>query len=464
MSYTTKATYEYPQEPPADGDPEILYLNLDVINNNTNDSSPSQIDPNLRFNETRDAAIIKNASKYQFSIVRFTMNGPNFDLPILIPVVKIGQANPNLTEYECAISYTQQFTTTDVGNITITATPAVSQLIYIPETQNQAIAPTPMPPITKQDLAGGLSRYYWVYTYQHWVDLVNNTFQTAHAATFAAFQTAWTASGTADAFPYANIAAWEAVVGPAPRMTYDTASGLFSIWASALSFTNNNGVQVPTTAPVAPALNAPVRRLFFDSNMQGLFNNFSNYYWGGISGDAFAGATPTPNGYINEILFPNKEFQNLRQLAAPVPAAYQGIFWVATQDFESTSSLWSPVGAITFVTTLLPIRPEATGAPLFLGTGNLGYSSSSIQNAFQPILTDISLDLTGDGADAYRRMIFYAPSAEYRMASLTPSNQPINAIDISVFWKNRLTGELFPIQLFNLSSVSVKCMFRRIRV
>jgi hypothetical protein len=464
MSYFTKATYDYPSETPADGDPEILYLNLDVINNNTNDLSPATRDPTLRFNETRDAAIIKNASRYQFSIVRFTMNGPNFDLPLLIPTIKIGQPNPNLTEYEMAISYTQQFQTTDVGVITINATPAVSSLIYVPETQNAALAPTPQPPLVKQDLGGGLSRYYWIYTYQHMVDLVNTTFQTAHAATFAAFQAAWTASGTADAFPYANIAAWEAVVGGAPTMVYNVDDGLFSIYAPSLSFTNNNGLQVPATAPVAPALNAPVRRLFFDSNMTGLFNNFSNTYWGGLSGDAFAGAVPTPNGYINEILFPNKAFQNLVQLGTPVPAALQGPFWVATQDFESTSSLWSPVGAITFVTTLLPIRTEATGAPLFLGTGNLGYSSAAIQNAFAPILTDISLDLTGDGSDQYRRMIFYAPSAEYRMASLTPSNQAINSIDISVFWKNRLTGELFPIQLFNLSSVSVKCMFRRIRM
>jgi hypothetical protein len=449
--------------PSADGDPDILYLNLDVINNNTNDLSPSQVDPPIRFNETRDAAIIKNASKYQFSIVRFTVNGANLDLPLFIPVIKIGQANPNLTEYEMAISYSQQFQTTDVGNITITAAPAVNSMIYVPETQNTAIAPIPQAPLTKQDLGGGLSRYYWVYTYQHMVDMINTALQTAHANTFAAFQAAWTASGTVDAFPYATIAAWEAVVGPAPKMTFDENSGLFSIWASSLSFTNNSGIQVPPTAPVLPALNAPVRRLFFDSNMTGIFNNFSNIYWGGLSGDAFAGAIPTPNGYINEILFPNKQFQNLKQLVAPVPAAYQGTFWVATQDYESTSSLWSPVSAITFITTVLPIRTEATGAPLFLGTGNLGYSSSAIQNAFQPILTDIALDLTGDGADAYRRMIFYAPAAEYRMASLTPSNQSINAIDISVFWKSRLTGELFPISMFNLSSVSIKCMFRRIR-
>ena len=458
-----RASYESVAGNSSDGDPDILYLNLDVINNTTADLGPTVRDPFLRFMETRDAPIIKHANKFQFSIVRFTVNGANLDLPLFIPTIKVGQPNPNLTEYEMAISYTQQFQTTDVGAVTINAAPPVNAVIYIPETQNAALAPTPQPPLTVQDLGSGISRYYWVYTYQHFVDLVNTALQTAHANTFTAFQAAWTATGTADPFPYASLAAWEAVVGPAPRMTYDESSGLFSIWGSALSFTNNNGLQIPAAAPVLPALNAPVRRLFFDSNMQGLFSNFSNIYWGGPSGNAFAGVIPTPIGYVNEILFPNKEFQNLKTLAAPVPAAYQGSYWVATQDYESTSSLWSPVGALTFITTVLPIRTEATGAPVVFGTGNLGYSSNSTQNAFQPILTDIALDLTGDGADAYRRMLYYAPAAEYRMASLTPSDQTINAIDVSVYWKNRLTSELFPITLFNLSSVSLKCMFRRIK-
>jgi hypothetical protein len=91
----------------------------------------------------------------------------------------------------------------------------------------------------------------------------------------------------------------------------------------------------------------------------------------------------------------------------------------------------------------------------------LGYSSASIQNAFAPIVTDIALDLANDGSDAYRKMIYYSPVAEYRMASLTPSRQSINSIDIQVFWKNRLDGNLYPVQMYNQSSVSIKCLFRR---
>jgi hypothetical protein len=34
-------------------------------------------------------------------------------------------------------------------------------------------------------------------------------------------------------------------------------------------------------------------------------------------------------------------------------------------------------------------------------------------------------------------------------------------VDVAVWWKNRLDGQLYPLQMFNLSSVSMKLMFRK---
>lgn len=450
-----KSSYEYPDQPPADGDPEIMYVNLDIINNNRNDASMP--DPPVRFNESRDAPIIKNASAYQFSIVRFTMSGPNLDLPLFIPVVKTGQTNPNLTEYEMAISYSQEWSVTE-GNIVVTVTPAVNSVIYAPETLNTNFAPVPLPPVTSQDIS---TRYYWVYTYQHWVDLVNQALDQAFQNTYAAFQAKW-ATLTADPSPYASYTAWKAGVGNAPYMEYNAETNLFSIYGDSRCFGTNIGF-----TPSATELTAPECRLFFDSNMFSLFANFPNTFYGGPTANPAPFPTlPTPVGYISEILFPNKNYQNVLDLtSAPayVPAADKQVYWITTQELLSTSSLWSPIASLVFTTTLLPIRTEAVGQPVVLGENNLGYSSSSIQNAFQPIVTDISLDLSTLGAKEYRSSIYYAPQAEYRMASLTPSKQPVNSIDIQVFWKSRLTGQLFPVSIPNLGSVSLKCMFRRIR-
>lgn len=484
-----RTQFEYADTPNADGDADIVYLNLDIINNTTLDpQTAAQQDPQIQFNETRDAPIVKDASKYQFSIVRFVMNGANKDLPLFIPAVKtqpavppiLGVAPQNITEYEMAISYEQQYITTNQpGGVIIRGTPAVNSVIYIPETQNPVLAPLPRNPIGNgQDLT---SRYYWVYTYSHWVDLVNQAFIQAWANTYTAFALAWAAAGTGDAFPYGSQGAWEVDAGPPPYMTYDENSGLFTIYASQKSF----GTRLEAFTPVIPPALGPTTpgtaRLFFDSNMFGLFSNFDNTFYGGPSAGAlgpFAPA-PTPAGYVNEILFPNKKFKNILDLRPaanpallyplqgpnllPVPIVQQDIFWESTQDYESTSSLWSPISSIVFTSTLLPVRTEATGQPITLGAGNLGYSSAAIQNAFAPIVTDISLDLANEGSDGYRKMIYYAPQAEYRMASMTPSRQPINSIDIQVFWKNRLDGNLYPITMYNLSSVAIKVMLRRIR-
>ena len=454
---------EFRSLPPVDGDPEIYYLNLDIINNNRNDGTAP--DQPIRFIEARDAPILKNASKYQFSIIRFAMNGPNLDLPLFIPVVKVNQADPNVTEYECAISYEQTWATTNQPNgITIRAIPPTTPLIYISETQNPVFAPTPRPPnVSGQDIS---TRYYWVYTYQHFVDLVNNTLATAHLNCYNEFVNAWTAANTGDAVPYATYQDFVDVVGKPPFMEVDDPTNIFSIIADTRAF----GQTVPAFTPTATELTAPSLRLFFDTNMFGLFANFSNTFYGGPSSKyqgPFGPNVATPVGYVNEILFPNDFYKNILDYKtnppAYVPVADQQYYWITKQEFTSTSSLWSPIGSIVFTTTLLPIRSEGVGQPVVFGDNNLGYDTASIQNAWSPIITDISLDQSFLGAKDYRTAIYYSPTAEYRMASLTSSEQPISAIDIQVFWKNRLDGTLTPIGIPNLGSVSIKCMFRRIR-
>jgi hypothetical protein len=266
--------------------------------------------------------------------------------------------------------------------------------------------------------------------------------------------------------PYATYQDFVDAVGQPPRMEIDNTTNIFSIIADTRSF----GQTIPAFTPTATELTAPSLRLFFDTNMFGLFANFPNTFYGGPSAGnkgPFGPTVPTPVGYVTEILFPNEFYKNIVDyLTSPpayVPVADQHYYWVTKQEFTSTSSLWSPIGAIVFTTSLLPIRSEGVGQPVVFGENNLGYDSASIQNSWSPIITDITLDLATLGAKDYRTSITYAPFAEYRMASLTSSDQPISAIDVQVFWKNRLDGTLTPIGIPNLGSVSLKCMFRRIR-
>jgi hypothetical protein len=99
-----------------------------------------------------------------------------------------------------------------------------------------------------------------------------------------------------------------------------------------------------------------------------------------------------------------------------------------------------------------------------LGTGNLNGVDGTSQSAFQPIITDIALDTSVGGSDSYRNFIYYAPQAEYRLSDFGRSHSDIRQIDIQVYWKNRLDNQLVPLTMYNLSSVSLKMLFRHKRV
>jgi hypothetical protein len=596
--------------------PDYLYYNADIINNTTADlvGGAVVVDPQVRFNETRDTSLIKNASEYYFSIVRFTMNGPNKDLPLFIPDIQesTGQTNVNLTTYSLAIPYSQTWNVSGGRTIAFSIRPPSRFVQYRSETQNPFLAPTPRQPanprlrgqfnvpagsvyqigdVVSTTAAGGLygifagpffqvvspqqwtpnrpynvgdfvqfqnvgytalvnnpnplltppanpaqwafgttgvappdpryweaigtdngspqdlsSRYYWVYSYQQWLDLVNLTILNpaqlasppgtastcAIQDTYNEFAIQWANAGLvapADPFPFATLQDFVNMVFP-PQIVRDPSSGRFTIKADSDGF----GTRLLTFTPqayvagppgVAGQQTPPVFRLFFNSNMFGLFTNFLNTYWNTTdptigpfantpvwlsSAGPTSGLVATPSGYATEILFPNKFYQNCEDYRLPpfsgvpplgfAPAPVNGkVFWLNEQEYRSDDTLWSPISSIVFTSTLLPTRAEQTGPPVILGTGNNNPSAPTSQSAFQPIITDIALPMD-TGASSYRQFLFYAPTAEYRLTDFSASKQPIRNIDIQVYWKNRLDNNLYPVSMFNLSSVSIKVMFR----
>ena len=596
--------------------PDYVYYNADIINNTTSNlfGGVAVVDPQIRFNETRDSAIIKNAADYYFSIIRFTMNGANRDLPLFIPVIAggTGQTNPDLTVYTMACGFTLTVEGAS-GPVVIQAQPLSRPILYIPETQNPNSAPTPRSPAapsfvglysnttvynlgqivstTPADLYGvfagpffqvvsqapwnpnqlyvvgsivqynsniwtallpsqGLapsvgaswalgtpnpgpaspvgsnywtnvpgnlgnpqdisSRYYWFYTYQHWVNLWNNTmlnqntlfvnpgpvasnagstcaWQDTYNALYASWLTAVAdpANGLAGYdFPYptfqtfcggANVAFNTQIGVFPPTMVYQSSDQTFPIYGDTAGFGERMIQFSPQFSIAPPIVGIPVpprAQLYFNSNMFNLFANYDNTYYN---------TTAFPDGYTNEILFTNKAFQNFSDFrVAPyvgtAPLGYyptlpngstpvsmiNRLFCIANQDYSSVDSLWSPISSIVFTTTLLPVKAEATGQPNVLGTGNIGTSAATTQAAFQPIITDISLDTSQPGGnDLYRKFIYYAPAAEYRLSDFGSSKQDIRNIDIQVYWKNRLDSQLYPINMANLSSVGIKVMFKR---
>ena len=361
----------------------------------------------------------------------------------------------------------------------------------------------------QQDLS---SDYYWIYNYQTWIDLVNETILDPTNLTFAynrdttaqpssccmcdtydAFITTWAnVYGDLTNFPvgFQTLSGWLNLTAVPPQLQYDGQNGKFSIlfdsdgYGQRLSiFTAGSGEGSPSTPPSF--------KLFMNTNMYNLFANFPFTYWNvgefnwvynyTNSANYYDGVLETgpfvvPLRYTYEIVVPNDGFKNVLNYAlapystyvpngpsTPTPSQLnlQKIYWNTTQEQKSTDTLWSPISTIVFTTALMPIKPESTASPVTLGQNNIGNSQPTAQSAFTRIITDIALDLAQGGAGAYKSFIYYVPSAEYRLSDFLSSHQPLSGVDVQVFWKNRLNNQLYPIAMTNLSSVSFKLMFKK---
>jgi hypothetical protein len=514
MSYSYKSIID------GGADSENIYYNATIINNQQRDNENVTY-PIVSFNESRDAPIIRDASLYNFSIVRFSMNGPNKTLPLFIPLIQTNgflypnQSDPNRTIYYVSVPYQRTWNVTNTlgaaQQITFTVAPESVPVIYRPEITNIQIAPVPTAPalgFTKQDLS---TLYYYVYTYKHFVTLVNEALRSAMELTYSNFALQWAANVNIDQavspFPYANFNAF-LLDHDLPYMVYEEETLLFSIYGDTRAFNvagqlngttdTVTGYPTGTNAPfptvvyppyVAPDVGLPATdpylRVFFNSNLQGLFSNFKNTFFNAVSGSKLlfplSGTTQvtiptevvtfTGTAYTYEILFQNQNYENIlnhnptfnlpTSIFPALPARNQTTYWFSQQDYNSTNSLWSPCSAIVFTSILLPIKKEFVGKPLLLGDKNIGGSSNS-GSAFEPIITDFVIDQQIENAEGWRDFTLYEPTAEYRMASLTASHDEIRNIDIQVFWKYRLTGELIPLRMFNCSDVNIKMLFRKI--
>ena len=675
----------------SEDDPDYVYYNADIVNNTTDDQTSTGDaiqDPNIIFNEQRDFPIIKDISKYNFSIVRFTMNGANLDLPLFIPSIRegTGQTNPNLTTYGLSIPL-QTFVLATVGTpppftawnattayvegnvvswipaqagtfpnpsyaqcirghtnvnpdpyapiqvpplpawggywrqlggtlpanttIPVNAIPETRFIEYQPQNKNTQLAPDPnslanpkfkgawaagtqyaagdvitttavdtkygtyigpfyqaktpqnqwksgvfypagsqvlygsvayyalndvpssvvpppsdapnwalgppigvSPPNAYWDAIGdkkGLPQdlgtdYYWVYTYQNWIDQINLAIlnpddlvlqaagtvrfssSCAMCDTYYAYYDAWVAAGLAGgSFPYATLKDFLNGIGggvQAPQIVYDPPSQKFSIY-----FDSNGFGQRLTTFTAGTTqyslTSSPYFQLFMNTNLYNLFGSLPFNYWNTSSlvDGPFGSGIAAPAGYVYEILVPDKFYTNVAdyrlspQGATPalgfVPYGasnvsgeplsaldQQKVYWVVSQETQSTDTLWSPISSIVFASALMPVNPEGNSAPVIIGQANIGNSQSTSKSAFTRIITDLALPMTS-GAASWKSFIYYVPSAEYRMSDFLASHQPLSAVDVQVFWKNRLNNQLYPIAMTNLASVSFKMMFRK---
>ena len=401
-------------------DPHHVYLDLDVINNDyKHDGSP----PYLRFEEIRNTPFLDgDSSEYFCSIMRFTIQTGN-TLPVFLPRVAIQNANTpplfrpglnqlaqNMTIYTVSLAYT--YSDTDY----IQSAP----VIYIPEDKT---SPLPSPPYVKQDFS---SKYYYIYNYRHFIDMINTALNTSFA-------------NLRDALPKIGAASpIDATV--APYLDFDPLTNRAVLHADQ-TFYDDTWVALSGIQAI---------KIYFNERLYDL-----------LIGLPFEHVAETGElNYRLRVLYNNSNLVPKNVLVVIPPEdlpSYKKINFVQMSQEVSSIALWNPVASIVFASSLLPIQATQTSLPKDVGNSNNNFTGSGNNSNLLSAITDFTIAV--DGNNQYRPMIVYNPAAEYRLIDMC-SSMNMNRIDIIVYWKDTF-GNIHPFELHPGCSANVKILFRR---
>jgi len=435
--------------------PDRVYYNGTVVNNSLT-SIQLVDDPAITFKDQRQTALIVDAHNYEISVMNFSLNGCPKTLPLFIP--QIGATSPsdiNTTIYSITFGV-QHGSTYDV---------VTKYVIWRPENQaSYTLVPTTALPIQKE------TDYYYCYTYSHFICQVN-----------AALNAAWVEAGGG------GNPAFYAFGTQCPFFEFDEVTGLFSLNQDSNTCLTPYDTTLPSpyaTATYTTASNpagadyASGEYSFVGMNscLENLLTNFAATYY---SADQLWAAQP--GKYLPEIVIDtglpidlktetadtdtpvgltlrSNPKSSIFQLVNPFNgAAIQKAFFARlTQDYISTGGCWSPIASFVLATNKIPVRNEANANPVTFGSSNLAGIPSS--GAFQKVLIETPIQALR--ADIWKGNILYEPSLEL-FASLEPSHEGISEVDITLFWRNRLTNSLVPVHIPNQGSMSFRLLFKR---
>jgi len=141
--------------------PDIIYYNLNTICQKLHPTDPDQP---CRYEENRPDPIVQNASDYQFSLIRASIDSSN--IPCFIPKIIQGIPNVNTTAYK--VQMTVNLTLNGVASPPYSN---VEPLLYV--CRNSYVNTPP-------SVAGADSPYYYVFDIQQFVDMFNTTLQSIY--------------------------------------------------------------------------------------------------------------------------------------------------------------------------------------------------------------------------------------------------------------------------------------------
>jgi hypothetical protein len=370
---------------------EKLYYDITF----TNLASDQTISPIVNFIETRSLPFLYDPEQYYLSIIRFSLSTAS--LPIIIPVIQPDQPDVNKTIYSVSLSYKVLGTTVAVRTF----------LKFEPQNLIAEIPPSPIE--TPDKLQDNSTGYYYIYTYQFWIYLINKAFlECYNSLVFAIAEFGLTLPS-----PHA------------PVLEFDTIDRTAVINADRVGY---------DSSLVNPII------MYFNNNLGQLFSSFPLF----INSD-----TGDPLGLNFKIAFSLFGGATLIQYPTIDPTYTAIQCW---QEYSTTAD-WSPCQSIVFTSTLLPIVPNQLSNPVVLNNGSSINSNGNNAN-FAQIITDMMVE-----NNDWKPAVLYNPLAQYRLVELV-GNVPLYTIDIQIYWKDR-RGQLIPFRLVPGGTATVKLLFTK---
>ena len=298
---------------------------------------------------------------------------------------------------------------------------------WVPEDVSDPALPAPPGP-------GGMDArtnptYYYGYSYDHVAGLFNTAFATAAADITAQFNAWWPTTGGGPLPPPPLQAA------APPRLTYDPSSKLFTLDAPAYGYGPNR-----ISAGRAGPGGSETWTAAFNTNAFNLFSSLPA---------VFEEVRPSNAGRDVVVSWGGAEL--VAAAGAPPSAAR----WHLRQGYVSTDAFWSPVGAIGVQSTYITALEQMRAPPVILGTSTIISGPTTSATSFDRTVVDFTA--AGSTATDARTTVTYAPDANYRFLEMRPG--PLAAVDITVTWIDRLTGDVHPLRLPPQSSCTYVIAF-----
>jgi hypothetical protein len=380
-------------------EPTHTYLDINLCNNKVdNEQSPIPI----IFTSRRDKDYLTYPRDYLCTVARWSLD---CRLPVIVPQLKLNVPPVNTPMISDIWATVYVITFSDNSGYSM-----YDNIYFIPQ-----IAVYQTPPVAVVTNLSQLydNPYFHINSANYFIDIIN----TSIASTYTLFLTNAGLNGNPN---YPN---------DPPFFKYDGGGNV------SLCVCQNFLNYLPNGQP-----NPYFLKMFFNGALNTLFNGLPT----------LINSESNPPLNLHYQVFFN---YNLPQLISSPPSLVA--YYVLSNEYKCVP-FWSPLASIVFTTAGgIPVEPSNSPPTVIIG------SSASLNNNninLSPVITDFDINFV-TGLES-RQINYYTPTGEYRLIDLV-SNRPLNDINISVFWRDKIQGNLHRLYLHSGGGASLKLLFRK---